>query len=275
MKNACLVLMAGLLLAGCATNGFRQFYHDQTHGADFYSFHDLTANTGQPELIEGNDPQKTIHDMMENGYVMMGYSSFHGPLEDESKAVAMAKELHADVVVVYSSYANTRSGAMPIQMPTTQTSYSTANLHAYGSNGAWANAYGTGTTTTYGTQTTYMPYSVEVYNQDAQYFIKKKPGVVGLYVADLSESKRRQIASNQGIEVKVVTKGSPAFRADIMEGDVIKKIDGKEIATAKDYYEMLPNIAGKTVVIQGLRDGKPYKKTVKLNEKPVLNPPRS
>ena len=41
--------------------------------------------------------------------------------------------------------------------------------------------------------------------------------------------QKQEIESNKGVIIKRVEKGSPAFNADILEGDIIKKINIDEI----------------------------------------------
>lgn len=266
MKKPILVLVGVTgVLSGCATNGFKQFYNDQTGGRDLTKEH-VVIPTGKPRLLSGTDPQKDSQTMAEDGYEMLGHSSFTGPAEDPANALIFGETIHAEVVVVYSHYTHTVSGSIPITTPTTQTSYSTANATAYGSNGTAVNIYGNGTTTTHGTETRYVPYSIDRYDQGALYWIKAKPPVFGVRVSDLSEVKRRELASNKGVEIITVIKGSPAFNADFMRGDVVKRINGQDVVLADGYYEMISKFAGKTVVIEGLRDGKSFKKSLRLND---------
>ncbi len=47
--------------------------------------------------------------MMEDGYFMVGYSSFNGGNVDINGSLTQAKRVHASVVIVYSKYTNTVS----------------------------------------------------------------------------------------------------------------------------------------------------------------------
>ena len=51
-----------------------------------------------------------------------------------------------------------------------------------------------------------------------------------MHVNDLTDDLRKQLGSNRGVVVNVVVKGSPAFNADIMRGDIITQIN-KEIVS--------------------------------------------
>jgi len=49
-----------------------------------------------------------------------------------------------------------------------------------------------------------------------------KPPIFGTHIKDLTPEIRQQIGSNKGMLVYAVIKGSPAFEADILKGDVLK-----------------------------------------------------
>lgn len=259
-----LSIAAFLFLAGCASNPYRQFYNDNTEGKDLTTL-DVIVTGAEPKVLSGNDPAEESKKMLEDGYLLIGYSSFTSGGIDQNDAVELARELKADVVIIFSEFLNTVSGTVPINTPTTQTTYSTANATAYGSNGTYANAYGSGTSTTYGNRTTYMPFSVNRYKQGAQYWIKAKPPTFGAFTKDLSEDKKQETESNKGVEIDIVIKNTPAFNADFLAGDVIKKIDNVEINQKEDYGKALRALTGKKVSIEFLRKGKPLKKVVTFN----------
>ena len=96
--------------------------------------------------------------MFENGYALIGYSDFYGRKIDDSQAIEQGKKVKASIVIVYSKFKDTISGATPLILPDTKTSTTNVTASAFGS-GGYATGYGSGTTTTYGTQTMYMPYT--------------------------------------------------------------------------------------------------------------------
>lgn len=255
-----------ITLSGCATNGYQQYYKDLTGGrkvSEIYAI--VPPDNYEPRVIKGTDPQAEIERMTEENYKMLGYSSFIGPLSSVNDPISVAKRVKAEVVITFTNHSHNESGVVPIVTPTTQTSYTTANASAYGSNGTWANAYGNATTTTYGSRTNYVSYNTSIYSQGAQFWIKAIPPIFGIKVIDLSNEKRREIASNKGVEISIVIKNSPAFDADLMKGDIIKKVDEIELSTAESFYKLLDQIKGQKVKIEGIRDGKPFKKIIQLN----------
>jgi C-terminal processing protease CtpA/Prc len=213
------------------------------------------------QTTQENDTQT----MLEKGYALIGFSSFYAPSGQERKALAQAEHVHAAMVLVYSNYKDTLSGTMPITTPTTQTSYTNASASAYG-NGGFANAYGSATTTTYGSETTYVPYNVSRSNYFATYWVKANLAHIklGCIVKDLDDEQRRSISSNKGVLVSAVIWGTPAFQSDILKGDIIRKIGGDEVFGVASFQEITLKHAGQSVDVEFVRDSKPQTKTIQL-----------
>ncbi len=273
MNKLWLVLLGIFLVNGCAgSRDYERFYHDTMKGQDTSN---LIFATGEPTAFKGTDPETDNMKLVENGYVLLGYSSFTGPQRNESQAIEKAKELKASVVVIYSKYLDTKSGIQPIVLPDIKTSTSSAQSTALGSavgTGGYASgsatAYGTGTTTTYGIKTLYKTYSIDRFEQGATYWVKRKGLVLGALAIDLPSDLRQKIGSNKGVVVMVVAKDSPAFSADILKGDIIRKINNTEIIDQKNFIQTLAFNANKKVTIRIIRDGKEIVKEIKLNPVP-------
>jgi uncharacterized protein YcfL len=264
MKKILIVIML-FILCGCASP-FSQNYYDQTRGLDLTKVPFVVIPTEEPKLFRGSNPQKDMQSMLENGYQIIGYSSFNAGNVDINGALRQAKQAHASIVLLYSQYTDTASGSLPLMFPKTQTTTSSMYGSAYGS-GGYASYSGTGYTTTYGTQTIYFPYSVRRYDYLATYWIKLKPPVLGAHTQNLTTELRQAIQSNKGVVVHAVIKGSPAFYADILKGDILKKIADIEIYDVKTLQQALIQHQGQRVSIKILRNGKEIQKQVKLRQK--------
>lgn len=175
-----LILLIALLVTGCA-NPFAKFYQDRTGGIDLASSPYVVLPSGEPKLYQGTDPKTDQQSMLENGYSLVGFSSFNASNINVDNALIQAKTVHAEIVLVYSKYTGTNSGVLPFTLPDTQTSTTTLSGSVYGS-GGYGNLYGTANTTTYGSKTMYIPYSVDRYDCFASYWIKMKPPIFGVYV---------------------------------------------------------------------------------------------
>lgn len=256
-----------VLLSGCAS-GYSQFYKP-VNGA---TPEIIAAKRAAPpptipivERAQPGDAQTILDAYAKRGYSMIGNSMFNsGRSETEDSAVHQAQAVGADLVLILNpKYTGTITSNIPITTPTTTTSYSTGRATAYGA-GAPVTAYGSGTTTTYGTTTNYVPMAINRSDYGAIFFVKQKVGL-GLFTRDLNDSERQQLQTNKGAVVRVVVDETPAFNADLLVGDIIVAVDGLNISGAKMFNELLRDRSGKTVTIDLIRREQRIEKTVQLN----------
>lgn len=269
MRSVLLIMILAIapFFVACASNGFKDFYVDKTNGIDVEKSPRVIHTSAEANVIAGQDPTEDGRRMSENGYVLIGYSSFNGASIASNDVMAQAKRVHAQVVIFYKNYSGTVSGSMPLMTPTTQTTQ-TSFSGSYGS----TPFYGSGTSTTYGTNTTYIPYSIARYDFFATYWVKVKPPIFGGGFSDLTDSKRKEIGSNKGVQITYIVKDSPAYNVDLLRDDVIRKYGGQEVIDAAQFLRLIPNGAGKTIEIEIVRDGKPITKIIKigtLNDQPA------
>lgn len=265
MKRSAILVVA-LTLSGCV-NPYSKFYQDRTGGMDVTKAPNVVLYDGEPKLYTGQNPDEDRQRMMENGYILVGISSFNGRNINFKKAKSQARDVHAEVVFCYSKYSGTNSGVMPVTVPNNQTSTTTMTGNAYGSGGS-ANFNGTATTNSYGTQTTFVPYNVRRYEYFASYWVKSKTPIFGVRVTDPTDEQRKESGGNKGLAVIVVIKGSPAFRSDFFKGDMLKKIGDIDMYDVKDFNAALDKYQGQNVKVQLVRDGKELVKDVQFNQKP-------
>ncbi len=195
---------------------------------------------------------------------MIGYSSFNtGHRQSDSDAIEQGAKVGADLVLVVDpKYSGTVTTSVPITTPTTSTSYTTGTATAYGSGGT-VNAYGNSTTTTYGTQTHFVPMSVRRFDYGA-YYLYRRHYTFGALYRDLNDAERQALQSNKGAVIGTIVDGSPAYEADILAGDVVVAVDGAAVAGWHGLSETLSQKAGRTVELSIVRNGHPLTKTVKL-----------
>jgi len=275
IKKLFIIVGITFLIHGCVAP-FSKFYNDQTGGVDITAIPTVVLSGGEPKLFRGNKEEDDSLKMLEDGYAMIGYSSFNAGNVDENGAISQAKKVHASVVIIYSKYTNTVSGTMPLTLPDTQTSTTYGSGNVYGSGniyGAGGSAYysgnanysGSSTTTIYGSKTTYIPYSVRRNDYLATYWVKLKPPTFGTHIKDLTTELRQEIGSNKGMLITAVIKDSPAFYADIFRGDVLRKIGNIEIYSSENFQEALKKYQGKSINVLIYRNGKEISKEVRLN----------
>ena len=202
--------------------------------------------------------------MLESGYSLIGISSFNASEANERGAIVQAQKVHATVVLTYSKHTGTTSGVMPLTLPDTRVSTTNMMGTAYGSSGGYANYSGMATTTTYGTKTTYIPYTVNRSDYFASYWIKNKPPIFGVHIKAMSQNEVQQIGSNKGLVVNAVVKGSPAFDVDIIKGDVISKIGDFYVYDGETYQRAVRSYQGSETSVVLFRNGQELSKLVKF-----------
>ena len=125
-------------------------------------------------------------------------------------------------------------------------------------------AYSSGTSTTYGTSTNYIPITIHKSNYGAGYFIKQKT-IIGVQFRDLNDSERKKLQTNKGVVISLVVDESPAFKADLLPGDILNSIDGIQILNSNQFSKLISERKGNEITVQLLRDGRNINAPVKLN----------
>jgi len=260
------ILLAALLgvsfLTGCASNPYAKFYQSYTNQWPVALQQRLLPHSGEPQIIATSDFRTDGRHLQEQGYIPVGISAFRGTLFGQRPLVSQAKAVSADVVLYSMQFSHTESGVMalpsyqPGQTYTTQT-YGTVNANAYGSGGyayGYGNYSGSSTTTTPGTfSTQYVPYSRQIYEQGAIYWRRMKPGVLGVKLAPIPDTMRSTLQRNTGVLIDIVMIDGPAFRANILEGDVIIQFADKPVETVQQFGELLPLYVGQKVSVRVIR----------------------
>jgi S1-C subfamily serine protease len=74
----------------------------------------------------------------------------------------------------------------------------------------------------------------------------------------------------RGVLVNRVREDSPAHRADLRRGDLVTKVDGRPLESARSFHEMLEiSVAGQELQIAFWRDGRSRTIRVKIEELPL------
>jgi serine protease Do len=99
------------------------------------------------------------------------------------------------------------------------------------------------------------------------------PTWLGLDFQDLDPGLADAMALPQelrGVLVNRVIEDSPARRANLRRGDVVTRLDGRPIESARSFYEMLEiSVAGQDLQIEIWRDGRLQTVRAKLEELPL------
>jgi serine protease Do len=276
------LLLAAQLFVGCASPGaFGKFYTDTPQRIGTNSSR-LMPYSGNSQILQMANPDADIKRLYRQGYVMIGQSNFEiSGNVDQSALLAQAKKVGADIVLYRTDYLGSHPGVKPVLQyepgqTYTTTSSGTVNATAYGSGGyayGTGNYSGTSTTTTPGTLYTQMvPVTLHRYAHHAIFWRKTKPPALGAIVHPLSDDLKAKLQRNGGVVVAVVLDDSPAFRANILEGDILLKIAGQEISSPGDYIEKARSFAGQKVDIEILRSGETKTISIQLNAQDLPPP---
>jgi len=261
-----LLPLIAFALFGCAS-GYKEFYKP----ANGVTPERIASQRASPPLAEpiverarrGNDDE-VLAAYAKRGYIMIGQSMFNtGRPETEQAAVAQGKAVGADIVLILNpTYTGSVTTSIPIATPTTSTTYSTATATAYGRGGP-VTAYGSGTSTTYGTSTNYVPITVNRSDHGAVYFVKQKFNL-GAFFRDLTDAERQELQTNRGAFVRLVVDNTPAFNSDLLVGDLLTSIDGVPINFQCAATDLVRERTGKQITLSVSRRGKPLEKIIQL-----------
>jgi len=182
--------------------------------------------------------------------------------------VVQGKIVGASVVLYKSNYKDTRSGVVPytVANPNVVSTVNTTG-NVYGS-GGYANYNATSTVTTPGGTSTYaIPYSVDRNDFFASYWAKRDPNKIhlGLNYAPLNDAQRHKLERNTGVQVAIVVRGTPAFKANFLEGDILLRLNGQDIIDVPTLSADLNRLAGENVTFNLLRGDEARIISVTLN----------
>ena len=269
-----LLIVAAALLAGCV-NAFEKFYTPDPNAQAILKMPATLPPPKTPQVFaHSNDINADAKRMAEDGYVYIGNSSFYGPANrsNQSQAIAQGEKVGAAVVLFKTDYMDTQSGVIPYTVanpPVVSTISTSGTVNTYGSGGYGIGNYNsTGTITTPGGYSTYaIPYTVNRNTFFASYWVKQDTNKMrlGVRYAPLTDELRLRLERNTGVLVQIVIRGTPAFGANFLEGDVLLRIGGADIVDVAGFSTQLAQFAGRTVVIELIRGGQSRSITVTLN----------
>ena len=259
------VVLLTLFLMGCGSNPYKDFYQPNPQMVQAPKEKKEQIKEYPVEIIRvgGNpdDLEKSIQNYSRSGFGILGYSNFQASEVNDDQLIAQAREVGATKALLGVKYLRTNSGSMPLTLPNTQTTFHSGSLSGYGGYGSYS-----GTSTTYGTRTTYIPYSVNRYEYIAAY-LKKITYKLGIrYDLELPNEIKQKLGTHKGVLIKTVVKNSPAYNADILEGDVIKKMNGLIVDDGRHLDLYLKGLdSGENVQFEILRNNEKILKQVTLN----------
>lgn len=223
----------------------------------------LLSDNEEPKIYSSNNLQSDAIDLESNHYTIIGYSSFNGAEEGQDGIIEICRRTGAKIVLVSVEYTNTQTNSGSISVPNIETTNINGNV--YTSSGSSARYNGIATTNS----TRQIPYSYNVrrYDQEALYFVPITTKFrLGISWGELTSDIRQKFQRNSGVLVRIVYKGTPAYNANILNGDVIIKIDDTDISNPDEVGSILDkHIRGDEIEITIMRSAQEKKIKVKID----------
>lgn len=241
------LLFLVLLSTGCATtkpppeapptlaNPYEKFYTAHAKAPSM-------KTSLPPRIYRGQDPVSDYRHLLEDGYDILGYSSFVAGDIPPDQALAQAGKINADLVLVYTR----RSGATPLELPNKPSPPQMQSDQP-------DKDKPTGRLVT--------PQAPE-YEYFASYWTQLPPPVLGLHV---QEPEKKNNTTEDGLPVVAVIKDSPAAAADIKAGDVLLRIGDTDMLNVAALMQATQRYAGQSVEIVFVHETETMRRTVLLN----------
>jgi C-terminal processing protease CtpA/Prc len=213
---------------------------------------------GEPKLVTSNNMKNDSHSLLEDGYVLLGRAKFRDPKLDESQAIEQGKSVGAWVILVSHQYVNTVTESVPFnQWTPDQTTVTEENAQIqHDPNKPPVTVQKQTVQTVQGQfQTTYVPVNMDYYEYSATFWAKAKPSPIGVLVEPLSDDQKKQLQTNKGVVVEVVIRGTPAYEADVLKGDILTSLADEQIQTPDQFFDIVARHRGETVNLILSRDG--------------------
>jgi serine protease Do len=249
MRKIIIILLATSVSLASCVNPYTKFYRGKPNGQALNNY----VPSSEPLQVFGSNNLDADAQVLEKrGYVPIGYSSFNAAANrvSDRELREQADKLGAAIVLASTHYTNTATGALPLLVPNTSTTYV---------NGT----YGSATATTYGSETVMVPFSIRRNDFSAVYFVKVRPHF-GVMYGVIDPATRTRLQTNAGVLAKVIVDGTPASAADILPGDIILTADGQRVDGVEQLNEYLKLRVGQPVVFGIDRNGTRLEKTVTL-----------
>jgi serine protease Do len=255
-----------LFLSGCVNPYIRNYQPAQVRDIRSEGT-EVLLHAGEPHLVSSTDLKADALKMREKGYVLLGRSKFQASPVDENLALAQAKKIGAEVVMVGHKFVTTKSQTVPMSTwnPGQEVQQTERVIIQDGQKRPKV-IERTVTTSTQGEyHTAYVEQNVDYFDYSASYWAKTKAPTFGVNVKPLDDALKSELGSNKGVLVRVVIKDSPAYDADILRGDVLLSLAKVEIRDPDHFFSLVERNRGKTVSVLLYRNGQNLSKDVSIH----------
>ena len=210
------------------------------------------APSAAPKAFRGGNREADYQRLLEDGYDMLGSSSFQNADVDPQMFVELAKKVGADLALVYPTSLTEVPAALKLQQAKARTkAEAKTRKEMEGEEFRIEKDAPTGEL---------IGLVSHFYEYYATYWVKLPAPLLGLHVNEQPASEEAP-----GLPIVAVIKGSPAAAADLRKGDIVLKIGEVETKTGDALVKEVHANAGKKIEITFLRDDRLMQVDVQLN----------
>ena len=195
--------------------------------------------TGEPKIFRGQDRVADYQTLLEDGYDLLGYSSFEAADVPPEKLTEQAQKVNADLALVYTA----RSGETPASVKLDQ-ARDKLNKPDDEANEEAA-----------------KPANDKFYNYFASFWTRLPTPLLGVHVKQGQEEG----VPAKGLEVIAVIKGSPAAAAGLQKGDTLLRLGETQLDKPELLSQAAQRYAGQKADVVFIRMGAEQHQTVTLN----------
>jgi hypothetical protein len=161
------VSLVSLVSLGCL-NPFANNYSSVFTDSEYRQ---KIASDATPRIVRTDNADKQMSKLVNSSeaWIVIGSANWVGQDWLEDQAIDQARSIGATLILVQTEKLNSQLAYLPLTTPAISTTNGSGSFSSPSGNGTYS-----GYSTTYGTQTTYMPYERVTMKVNAYFLAKKK-----------------------------------------------------------------------------------------------------
>lgn len=256
-----IIFLLIVLLFGCATNNYQKFYKSNVDTMTLKAV-ELLKSGEEPQIFNSDNFDRDFKILLSKNYSAVGYSAFNGGYQGEDKIKEQARRIGASIVLTNAKYTHTLTTVSPLFLPNTTTTHHSGTVMSGGNLGIFD-----GTSTSHGTTVVPMTQQQMRYDQQALFFVKSTQKLTyGVIFSELPNKLKAELERNTGVLIYVVVENTPAFYANVLDGDILIKFNDVDIINKRHLEDVMGsyNSSRGKCIFKVIRNGKEKDITINL-----------